>query len=106
MQQKTVNLDERQYKRLKQKKKAGEIDSISEGIRDSLDGSQYGSSEFRTHADKLGTVSGVLGLLLMSLTYFAPISFRIIALIPFFISFVFFGAGYVYDYNGGVPFNE
>lgn len=105
MQQKTINIDEQQYERLVEKKEAGEIDSISEGIRNSLNGSQYGSSEFRTKADKLGTASGMFGLLLMSLTYFAPLSIRIVSLTPFFVSFIFFGAGYLYDYDGGVPFN-
>lgn len=100
-----VDIGRESYESLRELKRNGEIESIHREVRRSLNGKRQEASDFRDRMDKYGTAAGLVGVSLMALTLFAPAPYRFASLLPFAMSFVCYGIGYVYDYDGGVSIN-
>lgn len=100
-----VDIGKYNYERLREKKEQGEIDSIDGAVREKLNGTNHEASDFREWIDQVGVTAGVLGMVLMALTLFAPAPYRFVSLVPLTMSVFFFGTGYAYDYSGN-PVNH
>lgn len=91
----SVSIDERQCAELERKNERDEIDNVSEGVRNALSNSSYGSSNFRKRCDYWGSAFGTLGLLILALAPSIPYEYRTLVVIPFGVSFVFYSIGFL-----------
>ena len=100
MEKKSVDLEQRQVEALEQMVDYGDADNQSEALRTALDagaqslGYRNGrkhDTTFRQSVRRMADAVGLLGLFIVGLTFWGPMEWRILVVVPFLMAAVLYG---------------